>query len=246
MTDAYAHHPELRDKITDPDSSFFRRLDLGALARMMDEQGLEKDWWYPDEVREASRAAFLAPRRGRDLWVFAYGSLMTDPGFHFAEVRRALLPGHARRFILYDTHGGRGRPEAPGLMAALDADPGGPGCAGLAFRIEAARLEEETERLWQREMVAPCYEAAILPALVGGTRTPVLTFVADHEAEMIRADLTRDEQVRLIATGRGFLGTSIEYLERIARQFDALGIHDAGVSGLLAEVHAWQAGRTTA
>ena len=29
----------------------------------------------------------------QDLWVFAYGSLMWNPGFHFGEVRRACLPG---------------------------------------------------------------------------------------------------------------------------------------------------------
>ena len=71
------------------------------------------------EAREASRRVTLASHTG-DLWVFAYGSLMWDPAMDFTEVRRAWLPGHARRFILCDIYGARGTPEAPGLMAALD------------------------------------------------------------------------------------------------------------------------------
>jgi len=55
------------------------------------------------------------------------------------------------------------------------------------------------------------------------------------------ADLSRDEQVRYIATGRGERGTSLDYLEKIAAQFDALGIVDAEVTGLLAEVRAFLA-----
>lgn len=106
--------------------------------------------------------------------MFAHGSLMWDPAIDFAEVRRAWLPGHARRFILCDIHGARGTRDAPGLMAALDR---GDGC-----------------------------------------------FLADHESDMIRGDLSRDEQVRYAATGTGFLDCSHDYLENIARKFAAFGI----------------------
>jgi len=40
------------------------------------------------------------PPDGRDLWVFAYGSLIWDPGFEFAEARPALLRGYHRAFCL--------------------------------------------------------------------------------------------------------------------------------------------------
>ena len=39
---------------------------------------------------EASRLALLGDHKaGDDLWIYSYGSLMWDPGFHFAEVRLA-------------------------------------------------------------------------------------------------------------------------------------------------------------
>jgi cation transport protein ChaC len=52
-------------------------------------------------------------------------------------------------------------------------------------------------------------------------------------------DLPREVQVRYIATGRGFLGTSREYLANIVSHFEALGIHDAHCADLLAEVDAY-------
>ena len=41
---------------------------------------------------------------------------------------------------------------------------------------------------------------------------------------MIRTDLSPETQARLIATGAGFLGTSLEYAENLARNLAALGL----------------------
>lgn len=57
----------------------------------------------------------------QDLWIYPYGSLMWDPGFHFAEVRRADLNGYQRRFTFKATVG-RGSPEHPCLMLSLVRD----------------------------------------------------------------------------------------------------------------------------
>ena len=76
------------------------------------------------------------PARGKDLWVFAYGSLTWDPGFPFEEARPALLRGYHRAFCLYSTHY-RGTPERPGLVLGLDR---GGACRGIAYRIAAPRV----------------------------------------------------------------------------------------------------------
>lgn len=238
---AFAHHPELLDLITDPHTSRFRDFSLENLQKMMDEHGLKGGWWFSDEVREAAREAFFAGREPGDMWVFAYGSLMTDPGVHFTEVRRATLPGHTRRFILRDENGARGTPEAPGLMAALDTAPQGEACDGLAFRISADLVEPESKLLWAREMIAPGYHAVMVPAQVGEATVPILAFTADHEAEVIDGTLSHAEQVRLIAKGTGIFGSSLEYLEKIDRQFAALGITDDAITRLLTDVRALNA-----
>ena len=234
--DPFRHHPELRDEIADPVQSFFRTVTPADLAAKLKDLGLPLSWLHTDEDREAMRAHTLAGHRDKDLWVFGYGSLMWDPGFRFAEVRRARVPDHARRFILKDTYGGRGTSDAPGLMAALDK---GSGCDGLLFRIPRALVDKETEILWRREKIGPAYTAAFVEAIAGDRPITALTFVADHDADLIDASLTREEQIHFFATGTGLFGSSLDYLRNIAKKFSALGIHDEDVVTLLRDTEAY-------
>jgi glutathione-specific gamma-glutamylcyclotransferase len=236
--DPFALYPSLRGKIIDPMTSFFRSFQPSDLDERMKAMGRPDDWRYQDADRNRMRMETLAGRTGQDIWVFAYGSLMWDPAFRFAEVRLGSITGHARRFYLKDTFGARGQPDAPGLMAALDE---GPSCTGLAFRIAALEAEVETEVVWRREMLGPLYKPAFVTVETDFGPVEALTFMADRTSPLICPGLTREEQVRYIATGRGFLGSSREYLENIAAQFAALGIADEEVTGLLADVRAYPA-----
>jgi cation transport protein ChaC len=212
MADPFAAHPELRPLIRDPSQSVFRNSYAVTMGKDVPNLAPPAPKMLSAEAREASRLVTLAGHTG-DLWVFAYGSLMWDPAMDFAEVRRAWLRGHARRFILCDIYGARGTQEAPGLMAALDR---GDGCHGLAFRVPAESVEDETRNLWAREMVLPSYVPRILPVDLDGESVMALAFLADHDTDMIRGDLTREQQVRYLATGTGFLGSSRDYLETFA------------------------------
>ena len=234
--DPFLHHPELRDKISDPVQSPTRTFTIADLAERMKERGLPLDWWYSDSEREAMRVQTLAGHMDKDLWVFGYGSLMWDPAFRFSEVRRARVLDYARRFILKDVYGARGTYDTPGLMAALDK---GPGCEGLIYRIARQNIDEETKILWRREKVGPAYIATFVDAIVSDQTVKALTFVAEHEAELIDANLTRAEQIHFVATGTGFKGTSLEYLTNISNQFAALGIVDDDVAVLLREAEAY-------
>lgn len=209
-----------------------RSLTIDSLAAKLEELGLPGGWWYADEDREAMRAHTLEGRRDADLWVFAYGSLMWDPGLYFAEVRRAHLPAHARRFILKDIYGGRGTRECPGLMAALDTAPDGPGCDGLLFRIARSDIEAETEVLWRREMIGPAYQARFVQARIDGAPVTALTFVADHATELVDASLDREAMLACFATGKGFMGSSLDYLRNVDDKLHVLGVADPGVTAL--------------
>jgi glutathione-specific gamma-glutamylcyclotransferase len=236
--DPYTHHPSLRGKISDPLTSFFRNFKPSDLDERMKAIGRPDNWRHTDEELEANRLAFLDGRINRDLWVFAYGSLMWDPAFHFAEVRRGRVSGYARRFILKDTFGARGTPASPGLMAALDD---GPGCEGLAFRIAGHEAEHESGYLWRRELLGYVYKPVFARVDTDLGQVEALTVIADRTSEFICPDLTREEQVRYIATGAGFLGTSLQYIENIAAHFAALGIQDREVDDLLAKARAFAA-----
>ncbi|PRY24527.1 cation transport protein ChaC [Aliiruegeria haliotis] len=230
--DAFAHHPELRDLVADPESSFFRTFQARRFFEDKPDLRWVLDHLHTDDAREATRRDALAGHDG-DLWIFAYGSLMWDPAIHFVEVRRARLTGYARRFILKDIYGARGTRENPGLMAALDR---GDTCSGLVFRIAAEAVDHETEILWNREKIGPGYLPTFVTAETDRGPVQALTFVANHDAPAICPELDPAEQVRFIATGSGFMGSSRDYLANIIDHFNALGIQDPDCHALLEAV----------
>lgn len=238
MSDPFRHHPNLRDKIKPWSESFFRDVTTERIREIMRARGAPVTFpFHGDEVRERLRAEALTGHSG-DLWVFAYGSLIWDPALDFAEVRRAHAPRHARRFILVDVHGGRGTGQAPGLMAALDA---GAGCDGLAFRIAAPAVEAETRILFQRELIGPGYLARFVPIVIDGVAARALSFLADHDDPLMRPGITLQEQVRFAATGEGFLGTSLDYLQNTVDHLAELGITDTHASALLEAARSYRA-----
>ena len=233
--EAFIHVPVLAGKLVEPEKSFYRpnRDRLRELDRIARENGYPENWRLTDAEREATRAAVLA-RRGADLWVFAYGSLMWDPGVHIVEIRRATLAGFHRSFCLKSKIG-RGSAERPALMAALDR---GGTCQGLALRIPADHVDRETEILWMREMLAGSY----VPTFVGvetpqGGIAEAVAFVINRQSDRY-VQLDIEETARVIATGRGVRGTSLEYLENLADRLELLDLGDPAIVELRRRAHA--------
>ena len=220
--DPFRHLPGLRRLVLDPAKSRYRDMDMSAMDRRMRQAGYPPDWRRSDEVREATRARSLNGRCGGDLWVFAYGSLMWDPAFHFSEVRTAFLAGYRRCFCLRSRLG-RGSFESPGLMAALDA---GGDCHGLVFRIDSARIEDETKILWSREMIMPAYDPVFVDLQTPQGPLAALAFVINHASENYMADMAMEDAAQLIAVAEGLYGTNLDYLDNLARHIDMLDIPD--------------------
>lgn len=224
--DAFIHLPTLFGRLIPPEQSALRFTPevLAAWDARARDLGRSADWRLSDRQIEDSRRRMLSELpSGQDLWIFSYGSLMWDPAFHFAEVRRADLAGYQRRFT-FRTHVGRGSPERPGLMLSLASCPGR--CLGLAFRIAPALAEAESTLLWRREMLRGSYRPAFLPVETPQGRITALVFGqnpahADHVGE-----LPLDETAEIIARGAGVLGTNREYLEQLAAQLERLEIED--------------------
>lgn len=237
MRDPFAELPELRELIAAPETSFYRGIGVDWIARMAEEHDLPRGWWHSDAVRTGLLEEALACHEGGDLWVFAYGSLMWDPAICFDLVRRAVLPDHARRFILREENGGRGMPGQPGLMAALDRVAGAR-CDGLVFRVPESCMAEEADVLFRRELIGPAYLARFVTVETPAGPERALTFVADYSAPQIVPDLSHAAQVACITSGKGILGTSLEYLENVAARLAAFGIEDAGVTALLRDARA--------
>jgi cation transport protein ChaC len=189
-----------------------------------------------DEEHAGSIAAMLKTRpdaRG-DVWVFAYGSLIWNPTFHWVERQCADLRGYHRRFCLW-THLGRGTPDCPGLMLALER---GGSCRGVAYRIAEAELEHELMLLWRREMVTDAYRARWVKAVTPEGPVAAIAFVMNAKHHRYAGRLPEAEVAAVIARAEGALGPCHKYLFSTVDHLRQLGIRDHGMERLTRQVEA--------
>lgn len=188
----------------------------------------------PSSEAAPAWAADIPVTSGAELWVFAYGSLMWNPGFRFVEQRMAVLHGYHRRFCVA-SHRYRGTPERPGLVLGLDR---GGSCRGMVFRIAAEHVPSTLDALWEREMINRTYRPRLLPARLadGGGVVSACTFVVDREHSQYCPCLDDAAMAERIACCVGERGSNLEYLANTVAHLDQLGIRDSRLGVLMAEV----------
>jgi cation transport protein ChaC len=177
------------------------------------------------------------PADGSDVWIFAYGSLMWDPGFPYEEARPALLKGYHRALCLYSTRY-RGTPEKPGLVLGLDR---GGACRGIAYRVAARHVDEAMKYLWEREMVTRAYRCSAVTIHLATGAVKARAFIVDRKHKPYAGKLSADELAQLVAQGHGQRGPCRAYLENTVRHLDQLGVPDKGLHDLLQKVRALSA-----
>lgn len=160
---------------------------------------------------------------GEDLWVFGYGSLIWNPAFEYIDKCDALVHGWHRSFCL-KLFMGRGTPEKPGLMLALE--PGG-ACRGMAFRIAAGRVKQELGLLWQREMFGGSYNARWVKLRLKEQTVTGVTFVINPSHPRYIKGLSAEQTARMILQARGELGSNLEYFEKTVAGLNQLGVQDS-------------------
>jgi glutathione-specific gamma-glutamylcyclotransferase len=236
--DAFVHLPHLRNRLTPADKSAVRitREALAIYDERARQTGYLANWRLSDQKIEESWRSFFSgwTTKPGDLWVYGYGSLMWDPGFHFAEVRLADVDGYQRRFTL-KSEIGRGSPGRPALMLSLERQAGV--CRGLAFRIAANLAIAESEILWRREMITGGYSPAILSMTTPQGSITGLAFTSNTSQSRYVGELPLRDTAAIIASGAGAIGTNRGYLEDMAAQLKALKIEDPYVERLLREVN---------
>jgi len=157
-----------------------------------------------------------------DVWLFGYGSLMWNPAMHFAEQRGGRVLGWHRKYCLW-LEAGRGSPENPGLMLALDR---GGAAAGALFRVPADQARAELLLPFRRELFTYSYEARWVSVAMTEGRVRAITFVVNRNGPRYVQRLDLEQIARRIATATGALGSCMEYLTHTLASLDALGLDD--------------------
>ena len=169
------------------------------------------------------------------LWVFAYGSLLWDPGFDVAESCIARAAGYARSFCMRSVHH-RGTHEDPGLVLALDAQAGAH-CQGLALRVQPGAEDAALEGLRARELISSAYrEERLGVRLIDGRKVEAVTYIIDPAHAQYCGGLTMEDQARIIARAVGGRGPNTDYLFNTAAHLHQIGIADDDLDWLVTRV----------
>lgn len=171
----------------------------------------------------------------RDLWVFAYASLIWRPEFEAAEERDALVHGW-HRALRMRSRVNRGTPERPGLVFALLA---GGACRGVVYRLPRHRVRDELQRLWGREMPNGVYDPRFVPARTAQGPVAALAFTLSRRSDACLPRLDDATVVDILRHSRGRYGTTLDYLLETAQALADRGIHDGEIDRLarLARTH---------
>ena len=192
-----------------------------------------------DQLQESMRQTLGHLPPSSDVWIFAYGSLIWNPIFRFAEQRVGTIYGWHRRFCLWAPIG-RGTPENPGLVLGLDK---GGSCRGIVYRIAATDVPSELMLLWRREMLVGSYLPRWVRVWDGTQKLEAIAFVINRHHRAYAGDISLDTTVNSIATAAGELGSCADYLMQTINGLMTVGIQDKPLLRLRDRVLAQQNAR---
>lgn len=186
-----------------------------------------------DADLERSLAQILAARDPRQpVWLFAYGSLIWNPTFHYDAREVARLRGYHRGFYLWSRLN-RGTPDRPGLVLGLDR---GGSCGGVAYRLDESTHAEELALIWRREMIAGTYRPRWVRVDGASGALRAIAFVVDRGKPGYAPRMDDDKVLDVIAGAHGHYGACTDYLLETAKALEASGIRDARIARLAARI----------
>ena len=181
--------------------------------------------------------AILAEDAESCRYIFAYGSLIWNPGFEFVDKAMAQLPGYHRSLCVYSKHY-RGTPEKPGLVLGLDR---GGTCKGVVYRIDGSHWSDVLAYVRKRELVSGVYREVIRQVRIRDTddtddTVSALTYVVNRPHHQYAGKLEVDDIAKFVAQGHGLSGTSKNYVENTLLALRNLGIEEKKLQSVLSKL----------
>lgn len=174
--------------------------------------------------------------KARDLWLFAYGSLVWNGALGRVQRHPARLFGYHRSLCIY-SHIYRGTVRRPGLVLGLAR---GGSCRGMALKLPSRGAARWLARIRARENVTGVYlEKMVRLQLPGGPgrkphRVAALAFIADPTHRQFAGKLSQADILRCLRQGKGSRGRSADYLTETVSRLRALGIRDRALERIAA------------
>ncbi|WP_136683767.1 gamma-glutamylcyclotransferase [Falsirhodobacter xinxiangensis] len=208
--------------------------------RHVPDPGPDPSWTPLTDGDYAAMAAAIRAEADGPIPVFAYGSLIWNPGFAVGPVRQGVAHGWHRSFCL-EIRQWRGSEEIPGLMMALER---GGSTTGLVMEIAAGHEDEALHALLKRELVAKEMAGNLrwinLRTERGTERA--LTFWAGPKGPMV-VSLPEDQVAWRLAHACGHGGSGAEYLHNTVMKLEEHGLRDRNLWRLqelvAAEISGW-------
>lgn len=193
--------------------------------RVVEDEGPEPNWTPISSHQLDELVSSVEQEAGdEEIWVFAYGSLMWNPGFDVSASEEAVAHGWHRAFSLRIERL-RATSDAPGLMLALR--PGG-SCTGLILKLPCATKKQDLRTLLAREIryseVCDMVRWVTVRTATGTRRA--LTFWASTKHSQLTEKISLDDAAVLIAQACGPAGSCAEYLHRTVSDLVDRNIHD--------------------
>lgn len=186
---------------------------VAKTLRVVDEEGPEPNS-TPISPEQLDELVGRVEKEAGDeeIWVFAYGSLMWNPGFEVAAIKEAVAFGWHRAFSLRIERL-RATSDAPGLMLALQ--PGG-SCSGLILKLPCATKTQDLRTLLAREIrySEVCAMVRWVSVRTSNGNRRALTFWASSKQSQLTKKVPLDQAADLIAQACGPAGSCAEYLHR--------------------------------
>jgi glutathione-specific gamma-glutamylcyclotransferase len=164
-----------------------------------------------DADYDAALEHHLSLAQGAPLQIFAYGTLIRNPGFEVAEQTTGTALGWRRAFGIM-VERARGSPEKPGYMLTLA--PGGR-CRGVLLGVADENRREALSALVRREYPYREFMSQtrrIQVATPDRVVVPALAFWAGRFAPLDALDHSEEQIAHRLAHACGFLGSGAEYL----------------------------------
>jgi len=174
-------------------------------------------------------STLLSAEPAGDRWVFAYGSLMWNPGFAYVERAEARLLGAHRSLCVYSTHH-RGTPEQPGLVLGLDL---GGACRGIVYRVAAETWPQTHAYLTAREQISGVYREAVRRVRLldgSGRDCPAVAYLVDRSHAQYARGLDLEAQLHLVRRAHGKSGANRDYVIATLAELEAMGQRDPGLA----------------